>query len=201
MFPSYVSTLSILCYFNKHIHAKVISDLIPIQYLCGSSVLFCEWFIQPLTGGSLWTSEHIRHQTQGPSALIMSDCSVHGHEIHLSPLSGCILHFLPHSLTHKHTHTHFSLCVYITTHTLTCHQHQRWNWHWTLRDYQIWKSIFRRLTMIIIVIIIHFANFHCTCNAKKSICTLDRKQIQWGNINNCFCYLVKISRSNVMVKM
>lgn len=27
------STLSILCYFNKHFHAKVVSDLVPIQYL------------------------------------------------------------------------------------------------------------------------------------------------------------------------
>lgn len=81
------STLSVLCYFNKHIHAKVVSDLAPIQHLCGFSVLFCGWFTQPLTGGSLWTSEHIRRQTQEPSALIMSDHSVHEHEIHHCPLS------------------------------------------------------------------------------------------------------------------
>ena len=117
------STLSIHCYFNKRIHAGVVSHLAPIQHLCGSSsVLLCGWFSQPLTGGSLWTSEHIRRQTQEPSALIMSDWSVHGHEIHSSPpfslslslslslspslsFSLCLLLF--HSLTHR-AHTHFT---------------------------------------------------------------------------------------------
>ena len=106
------STLSILRYFNKHIHAGVVSHLAPIQYLCGSSVLFCGWFIQPLTGGSLWTSEHIRRQTQEPSALIMSDQSVHGHEIHFLPPS---IYLWLHP---SHSHTDFILHIYITAHTL-----------------------------------------------------------------------------------
>lgn len=102
-------TLSVFCYFNKHIHAKVVSDLGPIQYHCDFSVFFCGWFIQPLTGGSLWTSEHIRRQTQEPSALIMSDHSVHGREIHRCPLSLSLsptVSFsfsLTYSLIHMHT--------------------------------------------------------------------------------------------------
>lgn len=34
-------TLSILRHLNKHVHADVASDLAPIQYLRGSSVLLC----------------------------------------------------------------------------------------------------------------------------------------------------------------
>lgn len=91
------STLSIHWCSNKHIHAQVASHLTPIQYLSGSSALFLGWFIQPLTTGSLWTSEHIRRQTQEPSALIMSHCSVHGHEIHPSLSFCCILSLFHHA--------------------------------------------------------------------------------------------------------
>ena len=107
----FCSTLSILCSFNKHIHAAVVSDLAPIHYLCGSSVWLCGWITQPLTGGSLWTSEHIRRQTQEPSALIMSDRSVHEHQIHFSPLS-----LAPYPSPHPVSLTH--ILLYITTNTL-----------------------------------------------------------------------------------
>lgn len=75
------STLSVRSCSNKHIHAGVISDL---SSHSASSLLLRRWFIQPLTGGSLWTSEHIRRQIQEPSALIMSHHSVHGLHFHLS---------------------------------------------------------------------------------------------------------------------
>lgn len=67
---------------------------------------------RPLTGGSLWTSEHIRRQTQEPSALIMSDHSVCTGMRSISPLSlarssflsACILLFLPHNPPHSDAH-------------------------------------------------------------------------------------------------
>lgn len=100
------STLSILCSFNKHIHAEVVLHPAPIQHLRGSSVSLRRWFSQPLTGGSLWTSEHIRRQTQEPSARIMSDHSEHdGHGIHFLP---SLFWLCPSPSTLSHTRTHFT---------------------------------------------------------------------------------------------
>lgn len=110
------STLSILCSFNKHIHAEVVLHPAPIQHLRGSSVSLCRWFSRPLTWGSLWTSEHIRRQTQEPSARIMSDHSEHdGHGIHFLPSLFWLCpspSTLSHSLTHTRTHIH-TLHIYI----------------------------------------------------------------------------------------
>lgn len=93
---------SLVCYLNKHIHAKVVWNLAPIRDRRHSSALLRAWFIQPLTGGSLWTSEHIRRQTQEPSALIKSHHSMHGRDFPVSfPLSfsfSSLLHTFNHFL-------------------------------------------------------------------------------------------------------
>ncbi len=136
------STLSILCYFNKHIHATVVSHLALIQYLCGSSALFCRWFIQPLTGGSLWTSEHIRRHTQGPSTLIMSDHSVHG-QWDPPPPPSLSLWLYPSpssSLTHINTHTIYFTHLHNCSHA-TYRQHVRGRFVWVSED--SWGAIFQ----------------------------------------------------------
>lgn len=133
------STLSILCYSNKHIHAEVVSHPAPIQHLCGSSVLLCGWFTQPLTGGSLWTSEHIRRQTQEPSALIMSDHSVHGHEIHFLlslSLSLAVSFSFTLSDSHRHTHTHFTHLHSCLHNTPTTYQEKTHQNIWGLLGYR-----------------------------------------------------------------